>query len=252
MDMIWTVPLKALEPYHPFNRAVWMPERITRSGVARAIREGRFERKPFSNTSCEEKYGWDISRHESRVAHLVVNPAPDPVDIDIGIEGPPMDGVMVEGNHRMAAAVYRYDTTLQAVVSGLVDRAYRLLQPRGIVMSQTVTNGNLCTISYEDIRNALEEDAAYTMQCVPGDGAEAVIAAVNQGIDAHLEACFIKERGDNYEWVGGRLCCVVSRESLPTLIRRLLESEDEASVRLGDDILCSLNFDETGKHYEGD
>ena len=94
------------------------------------------------------------------------------------------------------------------------------------------------------------------------DEIRAVVEAVNQGIDSHLEACFCPDLGDSYE-SGARtledgrvLCgahdCVVSVESLPVLLRRLFDlntNDDVADTArsLGDDILMTLGFDEHGK-----
>ena len=70
----------------------------------------------------------------------------------------------------------------------------------------------------------------FTMTLTDTDEIKAVIAAVNVGIDGHLEACFCPDRGDRYEG-GDRkagklvLChcldCSISPESLPVLLRRL-------------------------------
>lgn len=73
----------------------------------------------------------------------------------------------------------------------------------------------------------------YHMSLV-GKDIETVAAAVNQGIDSHLEACYIPERGDNYYGQdnfdnpvrGKSLECYVSPQSLVVLIRRLMESEN--------------------------
>lgn len=85
-----------------------------------------------------------------------------------------------------------------------------------------------------ELGEALAEAATepYTMSLV-GDDAEAVIAAVNEGIDSHLEACFVPDRGDRFSHSGRRLECVVSPQSLPVLVRRLLEAGDEAGVASG-------------------
>jgi hypothetical protein len=90
-----------------------------------------------------------------------------------------------------------------------------------------------------------------------------VVAAVNEGIDGHLEACYCPERGDHYG--GGQrksgklvLChsldCRISPESLPVLLRRLCESElggdtevQSAGMALAADILMVLGFDEYGQ-----
>ncbi len=73
----------------------------------------------------------------------------------------------------------------------------------------------------------------YPMNLV-GSEAEWVKDAVNQGIDSRLEACNVPDRGDRYEVKrpgaditsrvrGTCLVCNVSAQSLPVLVRRLLE-----------------------------
>lgn len=111
----------------------------------------------------------------------------------------------------------------------------------------TVENSNCCQITYDSIRQAMNGEP-YTMSLV-GDDAALVEQVVNQGIDAHLEACFCPDRGDRFDWRGHRLECVVSNESLPTLLHRLYEIEDEEgeAARLGDDILHTLGFNEYGR-----
>lgn len=87
----------------------------------------------------------------------------------------------------------------------------------------------------------------YKMNLV-GSDADAVVAAVNQGIDSRVEACYVAARGDAYQWqfrpVRGRaLVCEVSRESLPVLVRRLLEAGDERSDSLASSICQSLGIE---------
>jgi hypothetical protein len=81
---------------------------------------------------------------------------------------------------------------------------------------------------------------------------EKVIAAVNQGIDAYLEACFVPGRGDSFRFLtpkgirgkisGPRLECRVSSKSLPVLVRRLMESDDERAGSLASDICQTLEI----------
>jgi hypothetical protein len=116
------------------------------------------------------------------------------------------------------------------------------------------------TVSYKAVRNAMDGEP-YTMSLTGTDEIRAVIEAVNQGIDSHLEACFCPDRGDRYEG-GSRkagkltICrtleCCVSVESLPTLLRRLFELDGdevtvEAATSLGSDILMTLGFNEYGQ-----
>ena len=116
------------------------------------------------------------------------------------------------------------------------------------------------TVTYKAVRKAMNGEA-YTMSLTDTNEIKAVITAVNQGIDGHLEACYCPDRGDRYE--GGErkagklvLCrsldCVVSVESLPVLLRRLcdLDTTDEvadAGMMLAGDILMTLDFDECGQ-----
>jgi hypothetical protein len=112
-------------------------------------------------------------------------------------------------------------------------------------------------ISYEAIREAMGGEP-YPMNLTGEDTIAAVIAAVNQGIDSHLEACYCKELGDKYEHAvrpiinEPYLNCVVSPESLPVLLRRLCEAElagecGEEAECLVRDILYTLGFNEYGR-----
>jgi hypothetical protein len=117
------------------------------------------------------------------------------------------------------------------------------------------------TVDYDTIRKAMASEP-FTMSLTDTDEIKAVIAAVNEGIDSHLEACFCPDRGDRYE--GGKrkagkltLCrtleCVVSPESLPVLLRRLCESDlgdpevEAEGNRLAGDILMVLGVNECGQ-----
>jgi hypothetical protein len=115
-------------------------------------------------------------------------------------------------------------------------------------------------VTYKAVRTAMNGEP-YTMSLTGTDEVQAVIVAVNQGIDSHLEACYCPDRGDRYE--GGKrtagkllLChcldCTVSAESLPVLLRRLfdLDTDDriaDAGMSLASDILMTLGFDEYGQ-----
>lgn len=101
-------------------------------------------------------------------------------------------------------------------------------------------------IDYAEIRSAM--NGPYVMQ-LAGDDMNAVLAAVKQGIDSHLEACYIPELGDRYEMrsvrvKGKEICrkldCHISFSSLPVLLRRLLEQDNDRAHELANDILHTL------------
>jgi hypothetical protein len=125
---------------------------------------------------------------------------------------------------------------------------------------KVVQNSDMINIPYADIVAACG-GKPYPMTLNPEEAAW-VIAAVNIGIDSHLEACNVPSRGDSYRWGSRpfgtthwvrRLVCKVSPQSLPTLLRRLTELDvewDDASGGpecLVDTILQTLGFDEFGK-----
>lgn len=106
-------------------------------------------------------------------------------------------------------------------------------------------------IPYALIRHAMA-GKHYPMELV-GEDIEAVIRAVNQGIDSRLQVCSIQGK-DTYEVTRRAdplkqkiLKCNVSPDSLPVLLRRLFEQADEASEQLADDILMTLGFDNRGQ-----
>jgi hypothetical protein len=92
----------------------------------------------------------------------------------------------------------------------------------------------------------------YPMSLVGAD-CQSVLAAVNQGIDAYLEACFVPGRGDQFGYTlsrrgsgdvpGARLECNLSPESLVTLVRRLLQSDDPTAESLAAGICQTLGLE---------
>ena len=107
----------------------------------------------------------------------------------------------------------------------------------------------------DKLRVAIDRAAphrGYAMSLV-GEDRQKVITAVNRGIDAHLEACFVPTRGDRFRLQtpagirgrisGPRLECQVSPQSLPVLIRRLMESGDEGAESLASSICQTLEIE---------
>lgn len=84
----------------------------------------------------------------------------------------------------------------------------------------------------------------YVITCpTQGEDYKAITAAVNQGIDAHLEACFVPARGDRFVHAGSRLECSLSAQSLPVLVRRLLESDSEPANLIAISICQTLDIE---------
>lgn len=115
-------------------------------------------------------------------------------------------------------------------------------------------NGEMQWISYAAIIEACS-GSPFTANRLPHDESEAIIAAVNQGIDSHLEACFIPDRGDVYEVVSNgpsrycgyerRMRISISPESLCVLLRRLFEADPCSSF--ASSVLTVLGFNESAR-----
>lgn len=110
---------------------------------------------------------------------------------------------------------------------------------------EVLRNSNLVPITYEKIREAMK-NSPYKMNLTSKDFTH-FAEAVNQGIDSRLQACFSPDRGDKFQQVSNKARITISVESLPVLIRRLLESEKEEANLLGESILTSLGFKDNGK-----
>ena len=91
----------------------------------------------------------------------------------------------------------------------------------------------------------------YPMTLV-GEDAQAVSAVVNIGIDSHLQACYVPDRGDSFKSEqqpirGVCLVCNVSRESMLVLIRRLEEAGDQGDDNAMDMRSCILSTLDIGE-----
>jgi hypothetical protein len=63
-----------------------------------------------------------------RIAYLVVNGWDDAIEIDVGVPSLlcHVDWIVLDGNHRLAAAIYRGDTMISASVGGCIGYAMEL------------------------------------------------------------------------------------------------------------------------------
>jgi hypothetical protein len=118
-------------------------------------------------------------------------------------------------------------------------------------------DSNLVTITYTQVRESHPEPYAMKLW---GDEAAVVAQAIIVGIDSHLEACFVKERGDKSVRAFPQFFHVATlndqqvmipeqaspnlveleftAESLPVLVRRLYELDFGADTNLQDVARC--------------
>lgn len=90
----------------PFGRNVWGMT-VSRQQVLRAIEEGRLV---SDHINKDDPAG--------RIAYLVLNKAEDPIEIDVGSLGCFNEWIIIDGNHRFAAALLRGDPEILCHISG--------------------------------------------------------------------------------------------------------------------------------------
>jgi hypothetical protein len=79
----------------------------------------------------------------------------------------------------------------------------------------------------------------YPIECHQGADWYATAAAINQGIDSHLEAIQYTRTIGSY----GRERVVFNPESVPVLVRRLMESDDDNAQSLASSICETLGIE---------
>lgn len=117
------VPIRSL-----LHCSYWLEgeDAITREEIQLAIDSGDFHPDPIA----EEWYEDGVrDKHIQRIAYLAVHSWEDPIEIDVGI--PVLsywnDHIVIDGNHRLAAAIFRGDETIGACIAGQLDFAEELL-----------------------------------------------------------------------------------------------------------------------------
>lgn len=108
----------------PFKSSVWVDEPLTWRGVTAALDEGRL----LATSWDTSKEPWTRAQHEERVAYLVLHRDETPIQVDVGVPslGYEASWPVEDGNHRLAAAIYRGDKTILADASGEVRLIQRL------------------------------------------------------------------------------------------------------------------------------
>jgi hypothetical protein len=133
------VSVATLQKYcDPFVEYVWDwdTKPMSRLAVKRCVNANRVTSEPY-----EPPLVWRMNKpfrsrdwHNRRVAYLVLYPVPSPIVIDLQTyEYAKMAGLpawmVQDGNHRLAAAIYRGDKYIEAEILGRVADARKLLGP---------------------------------------------------------------------------------------------------------------------------
>ena len=115
-----SVPTLA-ELCNPLKDMVWSAGRVTRADVKLALRQNDL-RSESVDPSYAPRESLSKQDHVARIAYLVKYGWNDPIQIDVGVPalGVYVDWMIIDGNHRMAAAIYRNDSTISSEISGSI------------------------------------------------------------------------------------------------------------------------------------
>lgn len=112
---------KVLKLCNPLRTSPWDAGRVTKKMVRQCLKNRWFSSSPVGHDATAEL-------HASRIAFLVENGWRDSIAIDVGI--PAMNccvnWLVLDGNHRLAAAGFRGDKEILAMVDGDLNYALDL------------------------------------------------------------------------------------------------------------------------------
>lgn len=121
--------------FDPLAAPPWGCAAITKQEVLLAAKGGGLSTQ---HPKTIARADWSRKQHISRIAYLVLHGWTAPIDIDVGVPslGCYVAWPILDGNHRLAAAIVRGDLTIEASVSGAMDLAQQLF---GVDCCEAVT-----------------------------------------------------------------------------------------------------------------
>lgn len=124
-EHVFTVPVKALAAiYNPIEHPPWIGiDRIDPADIAQAITSKKLDKR-FSNSVSYS--GQSKEYHIQRIAYLVFNPDSEPLIV----EPYRNEFDVVDGFHRLAAAIYRGDPTIKVAFGGTAKQLRQWLRAK--------------------------------------------------------------------------------------------------------------------------
>jgi hypothetical protein len=116
----------------PFDNRFWSDEncRVNRDMVRDSLLYGTYGEAHWSySDQAKPEYDFEFTPewHAQRIAYLLTYGWDRPIEIDVGV---PSLGYwpypLIDGHHRLCAAIYRGDTDIAATVGGSLDYAFEL------------------------------------------------------------------------------------------------------------------------------
>ena len=116
MEMVLQFQVRYLKKWNPFLHCIWprLRKPITRTEVSKAVHSYQYCKQPILNLEASGIV--PRSLHIRRIAYMVAYPGQNPIEIAINEYQPHQ--VVVDGHHRIAAAVFRGDGTVSTKLLG--------------------------------------------------------------------------------------------------------------------------------------
>lgn len=116
---------------HPYQVPIWVEEPLSLGRIRECLREGLLEHPQDWNG--EIRWTCTLEQHHRRVAWLVEHGWEKPIDLDFGVVGfeNPYSYPLIDGHHRLAAALYRESPSIDGACSGSISliESYLWLPP---------------------------------------------------------------------------------------------------------------------------
>lgn len=110
----------SLLKFSPLGKNLWGCGVVTSDMVHAALEANRLNPNCYSEAIFNlSRRSWSPEDHAERIAYLIVNESEVPIHVDVGLENP--TGIrhpIIDGNHRLSAAILRGDEVILAYVSG--------------------------------------------------------------------------------------------------------------------------------------
>lgn len=120
-----SIPIRRLAKVcNPLSVNPWSCIPFGKKEIAKSLRVGEFV--SYSKPVPDDTFNcWP---HANRIAYLIRKGWSDAIEIDVGIPslGYSPEWMIIDGNHRLAAAIYRKDKSILATVGGCLDYALKL------------------------------------------------------------------------------------------------------------------------------
>jgi len=116
--------------FDPFKQNVWVEDPVTIEMVREAIQRGSLNATPFLSIRDKGRGPiWTAQEHADRIAYLAVYGWTEPIILDVGVPalGCYVYNPILDGNHRLAAAIFREDETILTETSGAISILETLL-----------------------------------------------------------------------------------------------------------------------------